>query len=233
MRRNIKGPRHIDRIKPRIWFVSSGNLRHTSGRDKSSSTFALSSVQNQLSSPGFSVSATAESRACEAKSIDRYIRRTRNFAAGRALVGNDDISSQRSPRSGAHYSGRPPHSKLHGSVIGLASHRPCIRRALRGISHRTAPRVRQCPRICGSSRLAIRPVGKADLRAVGPGRVRGSCRPRPTAQHCRVRTAELTSEGSQPVPRKAPRPSRQSTMMAEGVRRTHKHYQRLMIALAA
>jgi hypothetical protein len=47
----------------------------------------LSSFQNQLSPPGFSLSATAENLLPSATSIDRYRCRIRNSAAGIASVG--------------------------------------------------------------------------------------------------------------------------------------------------
>src|ERR1700758_1122612 len=81
------GPRHIDRTKRSTSATSPGKRRQTSGRDRNSNDFALSSFQNQLSPPGFSFSATAENLVPSATSIDRYKWRMRNSAAGTASVG--------------------------------------------------------------------------------------------------------------------------------------------------
>jgi len=66
------GPLDIDRTKRITSATSAGKCRHTSGRDRNSNDFALSSFQNQLSSPGFSLSAMAENLVPSATSIDRY-----------------------------------------------------------------------------------------------------------------------------------------------------------------
>src|SRR5215469_14417233 len=71
-RRKMYGPRHIDRRNRRTSDVSSGKCRHTSGRDRNSSDFALSSFQNQSSPPGFPLSAMAKNLLPSSTSIDRY-----------------------------------------------------------------------------------------------------------------------------------------------------------------
>src|SRR5208282_1924554 len=131
--------------------------------DRNSRTFALSSVQNQLSPAiGNAVSAMAKWLVPFPSSRGRYIWRTRNSAAGKVSVGINATANRRTDqRLAAYYSARARGSNGSSQVV------IDVQRQIEIGENFTAPAMEdERAGAIGLNDLAD--VGREDHRAVGP-----------------------------------------------------------------